>query len=236
MSRKMTIALSLTGIVAGLAVGAGAYSTAAAQSRGPPPALAQESPHQTEALLQTVIEEIQRGNPDLSRMEPELQQAMRQQMSTATTMFQELGSLHKIAFVGNQSSNDIYKVTFQNGTTIWAIRMSEGGKIAGLSFQPATPAMVEIPSSTKSLSAPAREHDRQHGMELETDRPGSDYRTINLPIALAKLCQDACFADGQCRAWTYVRPGVQTSGARCWLKFRVPEARRDSCCVAGVAR
>src|SRR5260370_7387974 len=98
-------------------------------------------------------------------------------MSTATTMFQELGSLHKIAFVGNQSSNDIYKVTFKNGTTIWAIRMSDGGKIAGLSFQPATPAMFETPTSTKRLSAPARAHHRHQPMELETDRPPSAHPT-----------------------------------------------------------
>src|SRR5258708_9358249 len=118
-----------------------------------------------------------------------MQQVVRREMSTGKKMFQERGSLYKIACVGNQSSNDIYKVTFQTGTTIEFIRMSEGGKIAGLSFQPATPAMVEIPSSTKRLSAPAREHDRQHGMQLETDRPGWDYGEISQATPRSDLLQ-----------------------------------------------
>jgi hypothetical protein len=136
MNRNMLVALGLIGLVAGHAVGAGAGPTTITSSGGARLVLAQDSPHQTEARLQTVIEEMERGNPDLSRMEPALQQAMRQQMPMATTVFRQLGSMQKIVFVENQNGTDIYKVVFQNGTTLWAIRLADSGKIAGLSFHP----------------------------------------------------------------------------------------------------
>jgi hypothetical protein len=37
-----------------------------------------------------------------------------------------------------------------------------------------------------------------------------------------------------CRAWTFVKPGVQGPQARCWLKHQAPEARPHPCCISGV--
>jgi len=72
------------------------------------------------------------------------------------------------------------------------------------------------------------------GMEANTDRPGLDYRSFDLPAADPKLCQDACAGEANCRAFTYVRPGVQGPGARCWLKSSVPNPVSNNCCVSGV--
>jgi hypothetical protein len=70
--------------------------------------------------------------------------------------------------------------------------------------------------------------------EPNTDRPGGDYRSFDLPEPRPDLCREACWRDGQCRAFTYVRPGVQAQRSRCALKSVVPPARPSDCCLSGV--
>ena len=70
--------------------------------------------------------------------------------------------------------------------------------------------------------------------ELNIDRPGRDYN--NTPSRGASDCSFACQADNRCRAWTYVRPGVQGPSGRCWLKNAVPGAVRNNCCTSGVRK
>ena len=70
--------------------------------------------------------------------------------------------------------------------------------------------------------------------EPDIDRPGIDYKSFDLPAAEPGLCQRACLDEGNCRAWTYVKPGVQGTGARCWLKNAVPAPTPNQCCVSGV--
>jgi hypothetical protein len=72
------------------------------------------------------------------------------------------------------------------------------------------------------------------GMEQNTDRPGQNYRVFDLGAPEPARCQAACREDGKCRAWTYVKPGVQGAKARCWLKAGVPPAKSNGCCVSGV--
>jgi hypothetical protein len=71
-------------------------------------------------------------------------------------------------------------------------------------------------------------------MEHDVDRPGSDYRNFDLPAQNPGLCLDSCSADTNCKAWTYVKPGVQGAKARCWLKNAVPAPVPASCCVSGL--
>ena len=71
-------------------------------------------------------------------------------------------------------------------------------------------------------------------MEYETNRGGKDYKSFELNQANPAQCLTACDKDQTCKAWTYVKPGVQGTKARCWLKNDIPEARLDSCCVSGV--
>jgi hypothetical protein len=85
-------------------------------------------------------------------------------------------------------------------------------------------------SGVKGATAPAA------GMEQDTDRPGSDYRDFDLARPEPALCQAACTKGEQCKAWTYVKPGVQGDKARCWLKSEVPDAAPSDCCVSGVKK
>ena len=70
--------------------------------------------------------------------------------------------------------------------------------------------------------------------EQNVDRPGMDYRNFDLNVADPGLCEKACMDDEKCKAYTYVKPGVQGPKARCWLKHSVPQARGNDCCVSGV--
>ena len=73
------------------------------------------------------------------------------------------------------------------------------------------------------------------GMEPDTDRPGMDYTSFDLPYADPKLCMEACNRDPRCRAWTYVKPNtIQGPRPRCWLKHSVPPPKPHYCCVSGV--
>jgi hypothetical protein len=74
----------------------------------------------------------------------------------------------------------------------------------------------------------------QHAMGLENDtnRFGGDY--TSRVLASAEQCQSACAGEAQCKAWTWVKPGVQGPQAKCWLKNSVPVASKNNCCVSGV--
>jgi hypothetical protein len=74
-------------------------------------------------------------------------------------------------------------------------------------------------------------------MEKGIDRPGSDYRSFDLrvpPPRAPAACRDACRRDARCKAYTYVRPGIQGKLPRCWLKSSVPAKRASDCCISGV--
>lgn len=69
--------------------------------------------------------------------------------------------------------------------------------------------------------------------EIGWDRPGYDYSNFELKNPREILCQWSCQKDGRCRAWTFVKPGLQGPYARCWLKYAVPRAVRNTCCTSG---
>ncbi len=73
------------------------------------------------------------------------------------------------------------------------------------------------------------------GVEVNTDRPGMDYKSFNLPYPDYRLCQNACNKDPKCKAWTYVKPyTIQGPQARCSLKGSIPNKVRKSCCISGI--
>ena len=77
--------------------------------------------------------------------------------------------------------------------------------------------------------------------ETNTDRPGSDYTSFWIDkdeeaFVAVRRCQDACRNDHRCSAFTYVKPGVQGTQGRCYLKTSVPPPRESACCISGVVR
>jgi hypothetical protein len=71
-------------------------------------------------------------------------------------------------------------------------------------------------------------------IETAIDRPGGDYHSFDVGNASVEACRTACAKDSRCRAYTFVRPGVQGKLARCWLKDSVSKARKGACCDSGV--
>ncbi len=72
--------------------------------------------------------------------------------------------------------------------------------------------------------------------EYNVDRPGMDYSNFDLPSANPALCKKECINDAKCKAFTYVKPGVQNENARCWLKYAIPEAIPSDCCISGIKK
>lgn len=71
-------------------------------------------------------------------------------------------------------------------------------------------------------------------LQFGTDRPGSDYKSFDLPYPDYKLCQKACKEDRKCKAWAYVKPfTVQGPMPRCWLKNTIPPAVKNSAVISG---
>lgn len=56
-------------------------------------------------------------------------------------------------------------------------------------------------------------------LELGINRQGEDYYSFEQQEARPEVCREACFDDApNCKAFTYVRPGLQGTQARCYLK------------------
>jgi len=75
---------------------------------------------------------------------------------------------------------------------------------------------------------------RMSPMEWGIDRWGPVYNFFELQTPDPALCQDVCFRDPRCMAWTYEQPvpgGVPRP--RCWLKQNVYSPSPKPNCVSG---
>jgi len=90
-------------------------------------------------------------------------------------------------------------------------------------------------------AAPANMAFADQSREDNIDRPGGDFR--NFPVnppgpgsfgTVVDICRGNCERDGNCKAWTLVRAGLQGAQARCWLKSVIPAANFNGCCTSGV--
>jgi len=112
--------------------------------------------------------------------------------------------------------------------------------VTGIMLGGCTPEQINMTTQTIGMvTAPQAQAQGQTGayggIEYKTDRYGSDYNSFEIqanPVA----CQTTCKNDTRCRAWTYVKPGVQASNAMCHLKNTVPNATSCEYCTSGVVR
>lgn len=74
----------------------------------------------------------------------------------------------------------------------------------------------------------------KRGLEVNTDRAGSDYRNFVPSSNVPEVCQAECAKDAACVAWTFVPSHVQGDGARCWLKNSIPAASSQEGIVSGL--
>jgi len=76
----------------------------------------------------------------------------------------------------------------------------------------------------------------QFSIEFDTDRMYGDYKDFDLAEANYLVCQNACANDPNCKAFTYVKPGVQATSARCWLKNSIPGSYSNTNCITGIKK
>jgi hypothetical protein len=88
----------------------------------------------SEEALRRVIDETQRGQPDYARMNKNLSHVLRRQLPQAERLLARLGPLQSIAYLGKDSQNDRYRVTFLNGSLLGGISIGKSGIIERLRF------------------------------------------------------------------------------------------------------
>ena len=99
------------------------------------------------------------------------------------------------------------------------------------------PPRAEAADSASGVRGAGVIEPRSKAREFSTDRPGGDYRSLEVPAeSNGEACRLACEGDSQCRAWTYRRPGYGAASARCFLKDVIKPPRRRPCCISGVVR
>ncbi len=100
----------------------------------PPPAVASAG---TEQALRRVIGEMQRGEPDYSRMGPVLAAAMRRQVEAGKRFMTALGALHSIQFDSVDAGGaDVFTTAFDKGRIEWRIKLGDGERVDGLLMKP----------------------------------------------------------------------------------------------------
>ena len=114
--------------VACISIGLASSTPTAAQS---------QDLQRAEARLRQSIADLRNGHPNLDQMEPMLRVAVEQQRARMEQSLAALGALRSVEYVGPQNGAHVFKVTFDQGVTVWMIGLSPNGKTALLYFQPA---------------------------------------------------------------------------------------------------
>lgn len=76
---------------------------------------------------------------------------------------------------------------------------------------------------------------RQRSYQQGFDRPGNHLARIEDFHPSPEACESLCTSrTADCRAWVYVRPGVQQDGPVCYLKNAATRPVPNSCCATGL--
>jgi hypothetical protein len=128
--------------------------------------------------------------------------------------------------------------TFYVYTAEGSLVVTDSKPYTKLTVNPSAPTLeAVIPRLGADAAARSRaEAVRPPMLEPDTNRPGQDYKSLELTDPHPEVCQQACADDPKCNAFTYVKPGGQGPRAMCWLKSGVPAASKSDCCVSGVKR
>jgi PAN domain len=133
------------------------------------------------------------------------------------------------------ASDDAFNRVAPQATQLWQ-NLELAATNAPTAAVPPAPATPPAPgTAAMQPPAPVPAQPAQAGaMEHDTDRLGNDMYGFNVAQADPAMCQAACMVNGQCAAWTYVKPGIKGPLPRCYLKSAAPTPSPDTCCVSGV--
>jgi hypothetical protein len=94
--------------------------------------------------------------------------------------------------------------------------------------------LIQIPADAATADSILANKKPSPLSEPNFDRPGMDFKNFDAASEDPWLCESACNNDQQCKAWTYVKPGVQGPKPRCWLKTGIPPLRSNPWCTSGI--
>lgn len=88
------------------------------------------------ALLETLISQHQRGEPDYARMSPPLATIAREQAEIIESELQRLGAMKDAIFKGVTDEGwDVYDVCFESGRQEWSFSLAADGRFNGILFR-----------------------------------------------------------------------------------------------------
>ncbi len=88
-------------------------------------------------LLDDMIAQSQRGEPDYERLTPPLAAAVREQSGVFKADLDRLGAVKDISFKGvTESGWDVYDVGFEKGRLEWSFTVNQDGKLSGIFIRP----------------------------------------------------------------------------------------------------
>lgn len=91
----------------------------------------------SKALLGEMIDQRQRGEPDLERMVPPLADAAREQSAMIRIDLDRMGPLKDLSFKGVTAGGwDVYDVSFENGRLEWSFALAADGRFGGILIRP----------------------------------------------------------------------------------------------------
>ena len=151
----------------------------------------------------------------------------------------ESGMSHKLVrSLGNLNEKVSFLIAQGGGDKVWKMAPHEAKVITpqkAPEMKGADTGPETTPQIGEAISSEPR-FDLFEKIEGDTDRPGNNYRNFDLEQPDVDFCLQACQNDPRCKAFTYVKPGLQGQKARCWLKDAVPEAKPSAGCISGVKK
>jgi hypothetical protein len=97
---------------------------------------------------------------------------------------------------------------------------------------------VDVPATSTphvgTVSGPVTKKRAFTPPQVDTDLRGADYEGFD--TSSPEVCEAECNKDTRCKAWTYVKPGIQGPQAKCYLKSLIPALTLNTCCISGSLR
>lgn len=149
----------------------------------------------------------------------------------ATSKKSVVGNINQASLYGDQfTARVLWTYSGVNAIGVYQGKVWSSGQIQGITYDEFNPKSRD---SWTSLSPMRCETGTT---EPNMDRPGGDYRSFELPVDSPDFCRRTCLSEAQCKAYSYVKPGLQGPKARCWLKASIPNYQPSDCCVSGIVR
>jgi DNA-binding CsgD family transcriptional regulator len=141
----VTVMILVGAIVVGLLLQPAAFSQAANNQPGGPPAERVFTPGSvptagTETALRRLVAGLASGSPDYDKLSPQFAQVVRRDLPMTHPLFSSMGQLKSVTFLGRgETGDDVYNLVFAKGGVIMSAALDADGRMTGGILQPVAP-------------------------------------------------------------------------------------------------